>query len=175
MHPLLQSLSGGDRRSIGHVGRAVQAVLAHPQSLAVLFEGVESPDPVLRMRCADAIEKVTARQPHLLTPFKDVLLNRLAAVEQPDVRWHVAPLLARLPLTAAEEDAVVGLLLGYTQDRSSIVKTLAMQALADMALRSRRFLPEVARHIAELSVTGTPAMQARGRKLQKILRQDGPS
>jgi len=65
MHPLLQSLSGGDRRSIGHAGRAVQAVLAHPEWLAVLFEGIEAPDPVLRMRCADAIEKITARRPAL--------------------------------------------------------------------------------------------------------------
>jgi hypothetical protein len=78
MHPLLQSLSGGDRRSIGHAGRAVQAVLAHPEWLAVLFEGIEAPDPVLRMRCADAIEKITARRPALL----------------PDITRHLAELAA---------------------------------------------------------------------------------
>lgn len=175
MHPLLQSLSGGHRRSIGHAGRAVQAVLAHPEWLAVLFEGIEAPDPVLRMRCADAIEKITARRPALLLPFKETVLQRLAFVAQPDVRWHVAPLLARLPLTDSEEDTVVGLLLGYTNDRSSIVKTLSMQALADIALRSRRFLPDITRHLAELAATGTPAMRARGHKLLRVLRKEFPA
>jgi len=48
-------------------------------------------------------------------------------------------MLAPLPLTEAEEGTVVELLLSYTNDRSSIVKTMSMQALADIALRSRRW------------------------------------
>jgi hypothetical protein len=45
----------------------------------------------------------------------------------------------------------------------------AMQALADITLRSPRLLPEIRQHIAALSANGTPAMQARGRKLLKLL------
>ena len=78
-------------------------------------------------------------------------------------------MLARLPLTEAEETIVVKLLLSYTNDRSSIVKTMSMQALADIALRSHRFLPVITRHIEELSVVGTPAMKARSKKLLKSL------
>ncbi len=172
MHPLLQSLSGGDRRSVGESKRAVLAVLECPELIGVLFQGVETSDPVLRMRCADAIEKITANRPELLVPFKETLLNRLSKLEQQEVRWHVAPLLARLPLSKAEETAVVNLLLGYTNDRSSIVKTMSMQALADIALRSHRLLPEIKQHIEELSVIGTPAMKARGKKLLKSLAKE---
>lgn len=126
------------------------------------------------MRCADAIEKVTAKLPELLLPYKKKILLRLSRIEQQEVRWHVAPMLARLPLTRAEEDVAVNLLLGFTNDRSSIVKALSMQALADIALRSRRLLPEITRHIRELTVIGTPAMKARGRKLLKSLANAPP-
>lgn len=169
MHPLLQSLSGGNRRSVGESNRAALRVLEHPELIGVLFEGVESANPVLRMRCADAIEKATASRPELLVPFKKAILNRLSKVAQQEVRWHVAPMLARLPLTKTEENAVVDLLLSYTNDRSSIVKTMSMQALADIGLRSNRLRPEIMQHIKELAVIGTPAMKARGKKLLTAL------
>lgn len=172
MHPFLHTLSGGDRRSVGESNRAVLAVLECPELIGVLFQGLETPDPILRMRCADAIEKVTANRPELLLPFKKTILNRLSKLEQQEVRWHVAPMLARLPLTEAEEVTVVNVLLGYTNDRSSIVKTLSMQALADIALRSHRLLPGIKQHIEELSVIGTPAMKARGKKLLKSLAKE---
>ena len=172
MHPLLHTLSRGDRRSVGESNRAVLAVLECPELIGVLFQGLETPDPILRMRCADAIEKVTANRPELLLPFKKTILNRLSKLEQQEVRWHVAPMLARLPLTEAEEVTVVNVLLGYTNDRSSIVKTLSMQALADIALRSHRLLPEIKQHIEELSIIGTPAMKARSKKLLKSLAKE---
>jgi hypothetical protein len=46
---------------------------------------------------------------------------------------------------------------------------MAMQALADIAVRSPRLIPEVRRHIEQLMATGTPAMKARGRKLMRNL------
>ena len=162
---LLQSLSGGDRRSIGESNHVVSAVLERPVLMTVLVQGVESDDPVLRMRCADAMEKVTASRPELLVPYKKTLLKKLSAIEQKEVRWHVAPMLARLPLSEREEARVLDLLLSYTNDPSSIVKTMAMQALADLAKRNPRLRPEVMQDIEELMATGTPAMKARGRKL----------
>lgn len=173
MHPLLQSLSGGDRRSVGRSNLAVLAVLDEPDLIRVLFQGLETSDPVLRMRCADAIEKITAQRPELLLPFKEQILHHLSQIDQPEVRWHVAPMLARLPLSEVEESAVVSLLLSYTDDRSRIVKTLAMQALADIALRNRRLLPVIKPHIEELTALGTPAMKARGKKLLESLAKDG--
>lgn len=165
MHALLRSLAGGDRRSIGASNRVVAQVLARPELISLLFQGMASPDPVLRMRCADVAEKVTAQRHELLAPYKKLLVGKLARIEQQEVRWHVAPMLSRLPLSKAEEDKVLSILVGYTGDRSSIVKTLAMQALADMAERSPRLAPQVKQHLQELTLIGTPAMKARGRKL----------
>lgn len=168
-HPVLKMLSGGDRRSIGQSNHAVSMVLDDPALFEILFDGMFVADPVLCMRCADAAEKVTVTHPEYLIPYKKRLIDELSGVAQQEVRWHVAPMLTRLPLSRAEEDRVVRILLDYTNDRSSIVKTTAMQALADMALRSKRLCPMILQHIRELTVIGTPAMKARGRKLVQML------
>jgi len=164
MHAVLQRLSGGDRRSIGESNRVADMARAQPELITVLIEGLESADPVLRMRCADVMEKATADRPESLAPYKKKLLE-LSRIEQHEVRWHVAPMLVRLPLSETEEVFVMNTLLAWTNDASSIVKTMAMQALADLALRNRKRLPEIERHIKELTAIGTPAMSARGRKL----------
>lgn len=70
MHPLLKKLSGGDRRSIGRSNEVVAHVLAHLAHFRYVFEGLATDDPVVRMRSADAIEKITAQRPDLLRPYK---------------------------------------------------------------------------------------------------------
>lgn len=177
MHPLLISLQGGDKRSIGPANAMVAQVLAQApaqqaQSMAALFAGMVGEDAVLAMRCADAAEKITARLPQLLAAHKSALLGPLSRAQAKEIRWHAAPMLVRLPLTESERAQVIDTLLGYTNDQSSIVKALAMQALADLALQDPALRPEMRRHIAELSLTGTPAMKARGRKLLKLLGPD---
>jgi hypothetical protein len=169
MHPILTMLQGGDRRSIGRSNEVVELVLEKPGLFRVLIEGMMLDDPLVRMRCADAAEKITVRHPECLKPYKRVFLEELSGVKQQEVRWHVAAMLARLPLTAKERRPVMQMLLSYTNDRSSIVRTMAMQALADIALRDEALLPAVCRHIEELCVVGTPAMKARGRKLLTLL------
>ncbi len=66
MHPILGKLQGGDRRSIGRSDEVVAQVLADPALLAPLAEGLLADDPLVRMRAADALEKVTAQHPDWL-------------------------------------------------------------------------------------------------------------
>lgn len=165
MHSIQTSLQGGDRRSIGKSGEVVARVLKEPELFGELMSGIGLDDPLVRMRCADAAEKISAIHPDWLQPYKRKLLGELANIEQQEVRWHVAAMLVRLKLSAVERKCVVELLLSWTNDRSSIVKTLSMQALADIALQDAGSLPEVRKHIEELCIIGTPAMKARGKKL----------
>jgi hypothetical protein len=41
MHALLQSLTGGDRRSIGESNRVASLVLEQPALMETLFQGIE--------------------------------------------------------------------------------------------------------------------------------------
>ena len=110
MHPILQKLTGSDRRSIGKSNPVVTQVLKNPRLFRVVFEGMLDADPIVRMRCADATEKITAQRPELLRPCKRTLIQSVAKIEQPEVRWHVAQMFSRLALTPCEHRAVVAIL-----------------------------------------------------------------
>lgn len=165
MHPLLRNLQGGDRRSIGKSRDVVDRVLADPGLFAVVFEGMSDGDPLVRMRCADAVEKMTVLRPDLLQPYKRKLLREVATIDQQEVRWHAAQLISRLTLDRRERRAAADILAGYLEDDSRIVKTFAMQALADLAGRDADLRPRIVRTIHRLTRTGSPAMRSRGRKL----------
>jgi len=165
MHPLLRKLTGADRRSIGKSNQVVAQVLKQPRLFRIVFNGMLDADPVLRMRCADSVEKITAQRPELLRPYKKQLIQRVAKANQQEVRWHVAQMVARLALTPQERLAVVAILREYLTDESSIVKTFSIQALADIAAQDAALRPAIIKQLETLTRTGPPAMQARGRKL----------
>ena len=165
MHPILPKLFGTDRRSIGRSDEVVAEVLADPTLFGAVFEGMLAADPVLRMRAADAVEKITAQHPEYLRPYKTKLFRQVARIDQSEVRWHVAQMVSRLDLSRAERRRVVDLLTEYLQDESKIVRTFSMQALADIAERDADLRPSILMQLQELTRTGSPAMQSRGRKL----------
>lgn len=159
-------LGGGDRRSIGRAAEVVRDVLAAPADFGALMEGILSDgDPVLRARCSDAAEKVSRELPHLLTPYTNLLLDRMAREPQREVRWHAAQMLARAHLTEDERAAAWDVLSGLLEDESSIVRTCALQALHDLAQQDAGRIQAVTALLQEAERSGTPAMRARARRL----------
>lgn len=165
MHRLLAKLQGGDLRSKGRSEEVVADVLENPGLFPILFEGMLHDDPVIRMRAADAVEKITRQRADLLHPFKVHLIDEVAKINQQEVRWHVAQMFSCLELTKAERGKVATILHEYLKDKSRIVKTFAMQGLADLAKDDDALKREVAPLLREMTETGSPAMQSRGRKL----------
>lgn len=170
MDDILRKLEGGDRRSIGRSNEVVKDVVENPKLFGTVLRGLRSPDPLVCMRSADAVEKITARFPQYLRPYKAMLIGEIARTDQKEVRWHVAQMLPRLEYDAVERDVVFSVLMDYLKDSSSIVRTFAMQALVDLTRQFPELLPAVKGHIEEHAARGTPAMKARGRKLLTQLR-----
>lgn len=166
---LLEKLTGGDRRSIGQANEVVDEVLRTPQLFTTLFEGLHDDNPLIRMRTADALEKITAQRPAWLAPYKYELLRMLAAPEQPEVRWHLIQMAPRLHLTNRERTKTISVLKCYLSDDSSIVKTSAMQAIAELVGDDEHLRAETIRLLETLVKSGTPAMKSRGRKLLRNL------
>jgi HEAT repeat protein len=164
-HSILKKLAGGDRRSIGRSNEVVREVLARPALVRGLIEGLTNDDPIVCMRAADALEKITAQRPDLLRPHKRAILEIAARSSQQEVRWHVAVLFSRMNLRAKERAVAVDILFDYLRDKSSIVKTFAMQGLADLAKQDGLLKSRILPLLKELTNSGTPAMRARGRKL----------
>jgi hypothetical protein len=170
---ILAALKGGDRRSIGRADAVAATVARNRKLFPKLLAGLWSADPLVRMRAADAAEKVTREQPALLAPHKNELLGLLAETVQIEVRWHLAVMVPRLPLNAEERQRAAGALRTYLEDRSSIVKTFALQGLADLAAADPGMRTSVAELVREATKTGTAAMKARSRRLLMKLEKAG--
>ena len=89
----------------------------------------------------------------------------MAESQEQEMRWHLAVMVPRLMLNAKERQAAISSLTNYLQDRSSIVKTFALQGLAELARDEPTLQPRVIEILREATRTGTPAMKARSRKL----------
>lgn len=162
---LLARLAGGDRRTIGRANEVAAMVSKNPKLFPSLIAGLWSADPLVRMRAADATEKVTRTKRELLQPYKKELLGLMAEASQQEVRWHLAVMIPRLALNAKERQIAAALLNTYLEDRSSIVRTFALQGLAELAENDAGMRPAVMELLRESTRSGTPAMKARSRKL----------
>lgn len=162
-------LEGKDRRSIGRADEVARLVLREPRRFRELFTCLWDENPVLRMRAADAAEKVSAKSPRLLDRHKAELLGLLAETEQIELRWHLALMVSRLRLSATERQRAAAALQRYLDDRSSIVRTFALQGLADLARNDLALQSKVKQLLEAALQSGTPAMKARARKLLKLL------
>lgn len=171
MELILKKLKGNDRRSIGRSNEVVKEVLAKPNLFGALLEGMLSQDPIIRMRAADAVEKITSKHPELLQPYKSKIIQQVSKIEQQEVRWHVAQLFSRLLLTHGERRGVVGILNNFMKDKSKIVRTFSMQALADIAEKDTELRAPIIEKLVELTKTGSPAMKSRGKKLLAKLKR----
>jgi len=165
-------LRGGDRRSVGKSNHIVKLVLSTPRRFSGLFKCLWDEDPLVRMRAADAAEKATVTRPQLLKPHKQELLGLLAEAEQMELRWHLALMVPRLTLNKPERARAAASLQRYLEDRSSIVRTLALQGLADLSRQDVGLQETVKSALEESLQTGTAAMKARARKLLKRLKFD---
>jgi hypothetical protein len=130
-----------------------------------LIAGLWSADPLVRMRAADAAEKVTRKNREILLPYKKELLGLMAEARQQELRWHLAVMVPRLLLSPKERHLATSWLTRYLEDRSSIVKTFALQGLADLAQDDPGIRPGVIETLREATRSGTPAMKARSRTL----------
>ncbi len=169
MTNIIEKLRGGDRRSIGRANEVVRDIEQYPTLFNAVFEGLFSPDSVVRMRAADVIEKVTQTRPELLTDYTEPLIALLTTAEQQEVCWHLAQIAPRLAYSPAQEREITQALKKYLTHQSKIVQVSALTALAKMALRNRALRAEVVGLIKMQMATGSPAVQARGRKLLKRL------
>jgi hypothetical protein len=172
IHSMLAT--GGNRPNIGRAGEVAALILAQPKrqqsrKVAQLVECLWDEDPGIVNRAADALEKVSSTLPSLLDSWKAPLLGLMAEAAQNKQRWHLALIVPRLKLTLPECRRVAETLQCWLDDPSSIVKTCAMQGLADLTRQEASLWPEVLDLLRIHSRSGTPAMRARGRHLLRQL------
>ena len=175
MNSIVRKLRKGDLRQKGKSEEVVTDVLKKPQLFRHVVAGILDTEPGVRMRASDAVEKITRLRPGLLHPYKKDFLDVFAMIDQKEVRWHLAQILPRLELTKKERQQVFNLFVSFLDDDSRIVKTFAMQGLADIAEVDHSYLPHVVKIVERLMTSGIPAIQSRGKKLLPQLTEARPN
>jgi len=163
--PLLDQLRKGDRRSIGRANVIVREVLRSPSRLPELLAGLWHPDPLIRMRAGDALEKVSRQEPGWLWPVRGELLELAQTTREQEARWHLAQTLPRLGLRGTQRHALVALLRRYRRDRSAIVRVSALEGLVELAAGDSALRRSVHRQLRRALEQGSTAERARARKL----------
>jgi hypothetical protein len=167
MNQILLMLLGGDRRSIGRANEVVQIILQQPEKFDDLFQGFYELDPIIKMRTADAIEKITAEKPDLLIPYKQRIIDLVDKINQIEVQWHFAQIIPRLPLSEIEIYKAYQMIENYLLSTSAIVKTFSYQCLLELALQDPALLPQTRKHLEIGMTSPTKAVQSRCHKLLK--------
>jgi hypothetical protein len=154
-----------NRMGPGHAFDAAIRVLENPRLCRQLVECLWDEDEGVAGRAADALETVAAESPRIMARWKDALLGLLVEAGPIKLRWHLALIVTGMKLTRPECRRVYGVLQGWLDDKSSIVKTCAMQGIAELTRQDLSLKDEVLDQLRVFSRSGTPAMRARGRVL----------
>lgn len=171
MKNILEKLKGGDLRSIGKANEIAKVVLKDPKLFEAMVKGMTDSDPLVRMRAADAAEKVAKARPEYLQPFKSQLIHIIAKVPQQEVRWHVAQMFSYLALTAKERGVIASILFSWIKDeKSNIVKVMSLQTLSDFAKQDASLKRKVVPMLKKFIMSGSPSLQSRSRRLLKELK-----
>lgn len=174
VNEIISKLREGDLRTIGKVPEVVALVFRRPELFPGVLEALQHPDPGVRMRAADALEKITRQQPEFLQPHKEFILEQARSQPQQEVRWHLAQIIPRLRLSALEIAQVAEVLFRYLDDPSKIVQANSLEALVELARAEDRLWKKVTGTLENLAETGSPAVRSRARKLLgKLVRKAG--
>lgn len=165
MNDIITMLEEGDLRSIGRVPEVLGLIADQPDLFSELIRAMAHPDPGVKMRAADAAEKITRVHPDFLQSHKPFLLKLMPECTQQEVRWHLAQIVPRLELLPEERSKVADSLFSFLDDSSKIVQTNALQALVDLAWEDDDLFSRVKVEVERLADTGSPAVSNRAGKL----------
>ncbi|MCL2661601.1 MAG: hypothetical protein FWD64_13930 [Acidobacteriaceae bacterium] len=161
--------AGRHKLSLARTAEVLACVQENPRRIGHLIECLWDEDAGVANRASVVLEKFTRERPGVLVRWKPQLLGLLAESTENVLRWHLAVIVPRLPLSASECRCVAKTLASWLDDASSIVKTQALQGLADLTAQAPFLLQDVTDLVRIHGRSGTPAMRARSRHLLKRL------
>jgi hypothetical protein len=99
---------GGKSNSLGRADEVIELVLRDKSRLDELYDCLSDEDPWIRMRAADALEKVCREHPDWLQPYIDRFSAELATSNQPSIQWHLAQIYRQVDLTDEQRNLAIG-------------------------------------------------------------------
>ncbi len=134
--PLSEFLSiGGKSNSLGKVNEVIEITLRDPTRLDELYSCMFYDDAWVRMRAADAFEKICRVKPEWIVPYIDKIQDKLVSSTQASIQWHIAQIYKQVPLSSQQEQRALDWLSQRvsTTDVDWIVAANSMDTLAHFA------------------------------------------
>lgn len=159
-------LTGGGPRSLRNAGIVIDLACGQPERLEELVQCVFSADEIVRMRASDALEKVCRSHPRLVQRFVPRLLAEMSRIEQASVQWHLAQILARVPLDKEQQAQAIAVL-EHNLDTSGdwIVTNCTLEALGVFARASPAVRARLAGRLYRYQRSRYKSVASRARKL----------
>lgn len=132
---------------------------------AELWDAVADPDPLVRARAVDALEKVSRTDPAVLEGHEREIVDELSVSELAEVRWHVGQLVPRLTLGQEEVLLAAAVLGRLLEDRSRITQANALDGLVTLADQHPELADQAAEALTRGLVSPYPSVRARARRL----------
>lgn len=124
---------GGHANSLGRTSDVVAVVLHNRERLDELYNCMFHEDAWVRMRAADAFEKICREHSDWIEPYIDKIQNQLSgADQQASIKWHIVQLYRQVALTELQKRYALEWLSEQisTIDVDWIVAANAMETLA---------------------------------------------
>ena len=159
-------LSGGNPRVLKNVDLAVRQVQNDHSKLRGLFDCLYSGDEIVRMRAADALEKICRLNPRLITPYMDELLTKVAANPQPSIQWHIAQIIGQVDLNQKQHDAAIMFLKEKLQHATDwIVLGYSLESFAKFAQKDASQQKYFKRQLKKLTASKYKSVSKRAARL----------
>jgi len=135
-----------------------------------LLESLSSPNKPAAERAARTLKKIAESDRAILYPLRKQLLKAAFAAQDIRVQWNLTIVIGRLPLTGRDRAIAIELMYERLTDKSGLNRTFAMQALVDLSETDPALRARILPMVREALEHGTPAMQARARRLLHLAR-----
>jgi hypothetical protein len=157
-------------------------VSANPALLAAAFAedgapvrralvlALDSPDKVEAESAARTLKKIAEADRDILLPLAPAILKAARRATDVRVQWNLTIVLGRMPLKGRTRSLAIDLLFDRLEDPSGLNRTFALQALIDLSANDRPLRQTLLPVIDNFAAHGTPAMQARARRILRELR-----
>lgn len=94
---------GGKTNSLGRVNEVIAIVLTDNRLLSELYGCMKHPNAWIRMRAADAFEKVCRVHPEWIEPYIDDIQTDFSdSDQQPSIKWHMAEIYRHVSLNNSQ-------------------------------------------------------------------------
>jgi HEAT repeat protein len=146
------------------------------QQIRALLRELFSDDVEVRKRAADVARRITEIDASLLHAHFDELSGLLETLLPGEnrTRWHLGLVVPRIAHTRAQRLRAARIMLILAEDQSNVVRCSAVEGLGALALKEESLREDAEPLIYRYLHTGTLAMKARARHVEKLLAKASP-